>query len=93
MGVTDSTGACIGIGIGIGTGTGTGTGQGSNNGSGGASIQAARGASYNPFAVQGLGFESVTPVAIQQSNATDFLQGLIKRQSNSLFGKYYNGNS
>ena len=91
IGVTDSTGACIGIGT--GTGTGQGDGDGGNgdggNGSGGASnVQAARGATYNPFEVQGLNFESVTPVTIQKGNATDFLEGLIGRQSKSLFGDY-----
>jgi hypothetical protein len=93
LGVTDSTGACIAVGTGTGTGQGSGDGSGDGNGdggdgSGGASIQASRGASYNPFEVQGLSFESVTPTPIQQGNATDFLEGLIKRQSNSLFGKY-----
>ena len=66
---------------------GDGSGDG-GDGSGDASIQASRGASYNPFEVQGLSFESVTPVTIQQGNATDFLEGLISRQSKSLFGDY-----
>ena len=89
LGVTDSTGACIAVGTGTGTGQGSGDGSGDGgDGSGGASIQAARGTTYNPFEVQGLSFESVTPVTIQQGNATDFLEGLIKRQSKSLFGDY-----
>ena len=80
------------IGIGEGSGDGLGDGDGGDgnggDGSGGSSIQAARGATYNPFEVQGLSFESVTPVTIQQGNATDFLEGLIGRQSKSLFGDY-----
>jgi hypothetical protein len=89
--VTDSTGACIAVGTGTGQGSGDGDGDGNGDGgdgSGNASVQAVRGATYNPFEVQGLGFESVTPVAIQQGNATDFLEGLIGRQSKSLFGDY-----
>ncbi len=69
-------------------GDGIGDGDGGDGSGGASSVQAARGATYNPFEVQGLGFESVTPVAIQQGNATDFLEGLIGRQSKSLFGDY-----